>query len=78
MPQGTLCVLYLLPHLPVGFRSRLTIEQNAVMGYPWYVLYYHVWVDYTSYFSGDLEAGAISDVANDATAYAQRDSLVRY
>jgi hypothetical protein len=29
-------------------------------------------------FSGDLEGGAISDVANDATAYAQRDSLVRY
>jgi hypothetical protein len=29
-------------------------------------------------FSGDLEGGAISDVANDATAYAHRDSLVRY
>ena len=28
-------------------------------------------------FSGDLEGGAISDIANDATAYAQRDSLVR-
>ena len=74
MLRGTLCVLHSYP-IP-----KLNTSYNPEMGYYWYdpsSLFLWRSLNHVIFSAGKLEGGAIADIANDATAYSQRHSLVR-
>jgi hypothetical protein len=75
-PRDTVCFISIVPWV---CPTLININEQvwAIIGMLYIILLPFIDVHAMPVIA-DLEGGAISDLANDATAYAQRDCLVRY